>query len=259
MYREFLPPHHLKPWVVCYWVSCTAGSGTFRPVYPDGCADIIFNFGGGIVNRVHDQQYTNCSRAFAVGTMTRPLFTRPENAIELLGVRFQPGALFSFTRISQREISDRHYPLTADFPDTARLHEQLWGLPLAGRIGLLNKWLTEMLAGSQPDDRKIKFLRQALDGGQNEPHATKVSQLAREAGYSVRQMERMFLEYVGVSPKEYLLIARFINVKNRLAEVQSESLLEVAVACGFHDHAHLTHVFKKYAGATPSEYLRAHL
>lgn len=251
MYREFLPPDQLKQWVVCYWFSQSAGSETFRPVYPDGCADIIFNFGGGIINRLHNQEYINRSGVFAVGTMTHPLFTRPENEIALLGIRFQPGALFSLSSISQHGIRDSHYPLTGDFPHITFLHERLAGVPLSDKIIELNKWLCRLLTGSQPDDRKLALLRDILKGNQ----AAKVTQLARDAGYSVRQLERMFQEYVGVSPKEYLLISRFIGVKKKLAELQNESLLELAVAYGFHDHAHLTHVFKRYAGATPSEYL----
>lgn len=253
MYREFRPPEPLRDWVVCYWTSCFPASATSRPVYPDGCADIIFNFGGPILNHNAGREIYNSHSAFVVGTMTRTILSRPLHQIELLGIRFQPGALYLLSGIPQSEWTDGMY----GFPDIqpshfAHFREEMDGKTYEQRINFLNESLLRKMRAGVLETRRTKLLRNILSGQQ----ATKVSQVARDTGHSVRQLERIFQDYVGVSPKEYLLISRFIDVKRKLTLGSNASLLELAADYGFHDHAHLTHVFKRYAGITPSEFLQ---
>ena len=252
MYREIRPPESLRDWVVCYWTSSSPASATSRPIYPDGCADIIFNFGGSFLNHSAGRETINNHTAFVVGTMTRALLSRPLHQIELLGVRFQPGALHLLSRVPQSEWTDTFCGL----PDTptspfAHLREEMNGKNLEQRINFLNETLRRKVNAGVPETRIMTLFRSILSGLQ----ATKVNQVARDTGYSVRQLERIFRDYVGVSPKEYLLISRFIDVKSKLLLRSNLSLLELAADNGFHDHAHLTHVFKRFAGITPSEFL----
>lgn len=109
MYREFWPPEALRDWVVCYWTSSSPAFATSRPIYPDGCADIIFNFGGPILNNDAGKEFINCHTAFVVGTMTRTLLSRPLQQIGLLGVRFQPGALHLLSGVPQSEWTNNVY------------------------------------------------------------------------------------------------------------------------------------------------------
>jgi len=82
-----------------------------------------------------------------------------------------------------------------------------------------------------------------------------VEALAKECHMSKRTMERVFSENVGIPPKEFILIVRFQEVLRRL-RARRESLLRIAFELGYHDHAHLTNAFKKYAGILPSELSR---
>jgi AraC-like DNA-binding protein len=71
---------------------------------------------------------------------------------------------------------------------------------------------------------------------------------------------------LGISPKEFIKIARFQEVLRRLQQIRpqsvlqdgpgdipQESLLRIAFELGYYDHAHLTNEFKRYAGIRPSE------
>ena len=56
------------------------------------------------------------------------------------------------------------------------------------------------------------------------------------------------------TPSEYILRLRLDEV-HRLLDTQPElTLLDVAMRCGFADHAHLTHVFQRRFGISPSQY-----
>ena len=83
---------------------------------------------------------------------------------------------------------------------------------------------------------------------------TTLAQLSEVAGLSARQLERLFLKYVGISPKLLARIARFRHVKTILDNTPDDSLMGIAFDNGYTDHAHLTKEFTAFAGLTPSAY-----
>ncbi|MEJ4089216.1 helix-turn-helix transcriptional regulator [Galbibacter orientalis] len=71
---------------------------------------------------------------------------------------------------------------------------------------------------------------------------------------TVRQLERNFKKYIGISPKAYSNIIRFQKALNLLKNLEEKrSLLDIAFECGFYDHSHLTNEIKKNTGFSPSE------
>jgi AraC family transcriptional regulator len=79
--------------------------------------------------------------------------------------------------------------------------------------------------------------------------------LAAETGYSRAHFLRMFRAATGQSPHRYLLELRLAEAQALIAS-QSIPLTDVAAACGFSSHAHLTTAFRSRYGVTPSAYRR---
>jgi AraC-like DNA-binding protein len=79
--------------------------------------------------------------------------------------------------------------------------------------------------------------------------------LAKLAGLSVPQFNRLFRRVLRLSPMEYVLSLR-VQEAQRLLATTRMSLGEIAVATGFYDQSHFTKRFRKLAGMTPSEYRR---
>jgi transcriptional regulator GlxA family with amidase domain len=76
------------------------------------------------------------------------------------------------------------------------------------------------------------------------------SQLARAAGLSTRQLERLFRKYLGRSPARYYLELRLNRA--RLLLVQTEmSVIDVALACGFVSASHFSKCYRDFFGRTP--------
>jgi AraC family transcriptional regulator len=78
--------------------------------------------------------------------------------------------------------------------------------------------------------------------------------MARRAHVSPFHFARLFRHTVGVSPHQFVLRLR-VQHAVALAKSRHLSLAQIAAECGFHDHAHLTHAFRKVFGTTPSAYL----
>ncbi|MCZ4282837.1 GlxA family transcriptional regulator [Kiloniella laminariae] len=75
-------------------------------------------------------------------------------------------------------------------------------------------------------------------------------QLARDAGLSTRQLERLFRKYLSRSPARYYLELR-LN-KARLLLLQTNmSVIDVALACGFVSASHFSKCYRDFFGRTP--------
>jgi AraC family transcriptional regulator len=79
--------------------------------------------------------------------------------------------------------------------------------------------------------------------------------LAAESGYSRAHFLRMFRAATGQSPHRYLLELRLAEAQALIAN-RSMPLIDIALACGFSSHAHLTTAFRSRYGVTPSTYRR---
>ena len=79
----------------------------------------------------------------------------------------------------------------------------------------------------------------------------RVETLAASAGLGVRQLERQFLEAVGLSPKRFIKTTRLQRALQLLRGGQPPA--DVAEACGFSDQAHLSREFRSVAGVPARE------
>jgi transcriptional regulator GlxA family with amidase domain len=76
------------------------------------------------------------------------------------------------------------------------------------------------------------------------------AELARMAGLSTRQLERLFRKYLYRSPARYYLELR-LN-KARLLLLQTNmSVIDVALACGFVSASHFSKCYRDFFGRTP--------
>jgi len=79
-----------------------------------------------------------------------------------------------------------------------------------------------------------------------------VAQIAESIQMSARQIERLFLRHLEVSPARYYLSLR-IDRARELLLYSDRPILEIAVATGFTSTSHFSHWFKRLHGARPSQ------
>jgi len=100
-------------------------------------------------------------------------------------------------------------------------------------------------------ERRAKEMIAAnLEGG------VPVKELARECGLSTAHFSRAFRRSVGVAPHNWLIEQRIVLSREKLRD-ERLSLTDVALECGFSDHAHFTRCFTRIVGVTPRAWRRA--
>ena len=76
------------------------------------------------------------------------------------------------------------------------------------------------------------------------------SLLAKQAGLSTRQLERLFRRYLDRSPKRYYLELRLKKARSLLLQTDL-SVINVALACGFSSPSHFSKCYRAFYGRTP--------
>jgi PAS domain S-box-containing protein len=95
----------------------------------------------------------------------------------------------------------------------------------------------------------------AIRRSPGDPHP--VSDLARRAGLSPRQLQRRFRDLFGVGVKEFVLRARLQAAADALQD-GTAPIADVALSSGFYDQSSFTRQFRKRTGTTPARYRRRH-
>lgn len=80
-----------------------------------------------------------------------------------------------------------------------------------------------------------------------------VSLLAREAGMSVSSLERRFRQFLGTTPKRYLVHARIAAACDRLLN-STLSVGQIATSLSYQEHASFTRAFISVMHMSPKEY-----
>ena len=117
-----------------------------------------------------------------------------------------------------------------------RTHNERQRSPLAARIGASNSKLTEAVA--------------LMEANLGEPLPTE--DIARLVSVSRRQLERLFKQHLDDLPSRYYGELRLSRAQ-RLLQQTSQSILQVALACGFASGSHFSNAYRARFGRTPRD------
>ena len=108
---------------------------------------------------------------------------------------------------------------------------------LAARLGTRNDKLV----------RAVAFLERHIEMELN------LDACADHVEVSRRQLERLFQQYLGLTPLQYLNGLRLQHARALLAETNM-GVIDVAVACGYGSSAHFSKIFRKQYGISPHKF-----
>lgn len=111
----------------------------------------------------------------------------------------------------------------------------------------------EPLGQTVSDPRVTAALRMIQSRGPSQP--IHVAEVARHAGLSVSQLERLFSEQVRQSPKDVITRTRMLHARDQLAHSR-KPMKQIAAEMGFSHLGGFSAWFRKHVGQSPSQYRR---
>lgn len=264
---EVLPCKALRPYIRCFWgtaalpetsglVPKTALIGepiSLSPepevIIPDTCMDIIWEWdectgeSEGVFCGINDAP-------FEVGQATESTSRR------YFAIRFHFWAVHMFADEHLRDALNVHVPVEQYFTSFRRELGYRLGASLtyAERIAVVEEYLLKRL---EQTVHSRDSLLNAVYSILKQRGVVDARELESSAGVSSRQLERLFREYIGLSPKKTADLVRFQNVWLDLyrSPPPAKAMQDMVYDYRYSHQSHMINSFKKFAGRTPLEAL----
>lgn len=213
-------------------------------LHSDACSGILFNLNSAI----HLDNTHMPSEIFYLPVSTQAQqITLPPGA-QVAGIRFHPGKGYGFLGENLKQPT----PVESNSNSASILHplnSQLMKTSgHAARISTLYRWLRMTISHSELIPESLNCAINSIQDNQTP------GQMSDNAALSLRQLERQFKRWVGISPKHYQRIIRIKKTLDTIKLYPYVTLADLAHQHGFTDQAHMTREFKKIAKITPGAY-----
>jgi AraC-like DNA-binding protein len=240
---RYEPATDLKFFIEYFWIvewDLRGREPHLQKTLPYPCVHLVFDAG----------------RTAIFGVMRGVFEYQLEGAGRVLGVRFRAGGFRGVLRGTLAAITDRTIPLSSVYEfdaDTAEA-EVLGAAGDTGMVEIAERYLRTRT----PDvDEVAELVHDIVDRIANDRTLNRVDELAAQVNLGERALQRLFNDYVGVSPKWVIRRSRLHDAAARLANAEDVNLTHLAAELGYSDQAHLTRDFKALVGRSPSDYRRS--
>lgn len=235
--------------------SRTKGLKQFR-LFPNGSTGMVFSsanrlfFNKGIPGNTTE----DLSDAFIYGQLSQYKDVSCTGDVSLFIVVFQPHAIHSVFGIPAIELKDRVVAIEdllghdgAELKN--RIAEQSSALE---KIELIQSFFLSLMHDQTSSEN---LLDKSIGVIWKHKGCISIAGLNSIVGCEERKMERVFIQAVGLTPKQFSKLAKLqFFIKGMNDNTKLLNLAQLSYEAGYYDQAHLIHDFRKYTGMTPSHY-----
>lgn len=200
---------------------------------------------------VHVVFEANNSHAF--GVVTGRFARHLEGKSHVFGIRFAPGMFRYYLGGAVSEIMDGTRPVRKVFGNAVDQLEAVLvsSAPQEEMVAAANGFFQRRIP---PFDDKAELAKRLVRQIFEQRDLRTVDDLVHRAGMGKRTLQRLFSEYVGVSPKWVIRRYRLSEAVERFRSGECPNFAQVALELGYFDQAHLINDFKSIIGYSPVEF-----
>jgi AraC-like DNA-binding protein len=242
--RTFAPSEALRPFVATLWIArwdLRDQTPHEVEILSDPCVNVVVEQGASRVVGVSTRVFR---RTLTGAGVIRAAKLRAGAALALLPDR--PAA----------DWTDRVAPLREAWPDTAADIEREVLAP-EDDVEALERLDTSLRTClREVTDDRVALATAIVARIADDPEILTAQRVAEVSGLSLRPLQRLFREAVGIPPKWVVRRYRLQEAALRLERDDAPSLASLAADLGYADHAHLTRDFKSATGRTPTAFTK---
>lgn len=253
--REYRPSEGLRPYVQMFW------RGRFDPqdagrlaqrVAPNGFLEVIVHLTDHHCDLPDPTGWGQSPDYMLIGLQSASYEVRFTREVEVFGIRFKPAGFYTLFGVPPGELANTYEDLVAVLGAPFRV----FAARLRGeRDGAQQLRIAEQYLYQAVGARELTYLNRATELIRSSGGGLRVADVADRLCISPRQLERAFKQALGLSPKQYMRIARLNLVQRLLLQGRFRSLADVAYQAGYADQAHFNREFKRLVGEQPSRFL----
>lgn len=257
-YETFESPPNLGSLIKCFWTLEVQAQGGYQKqlIIPDGCIDMIFILGDDVRRYTSENKFIIQPREMILGQITEPFFIEPTGYVNSFAVRFYPYGFANFVSMPIKKLANKDTPLKLLFGEKAsqELGQKIKkAIDTKERIKIVETFLLKKLKDKAIIDNIVKT---TIDAMLLTKGSAPISSILKNDLSKRRQLERKFVEKVGISPKKLGKVIRLQAALKMLLNKKSENLTAIAYDNEYYDQAHFTKDFKEFTGTTPKDFLQ---
>lgn len=252
-YKEYKPSPLLRDYVEAFvligWKSPEGADSPVQRCLPHGTPGLLIHIGQGRSFYMDNEREVIHPEAYFVGVVTEAAQWRMTSGTVKFGVRFTPEGII---RLFEEPLADCYnYFVDADSYFNKKLTSVISRIQDAStdeqRIFVMENYLYNRIRNLET---QRNYLAESLRIIRSSAHDLSMKELSKQVFVCERQLQRMFKNSLGVSPKYYQRINRF-NKALQFTEATGSDWSQVAYSFGYSDQAHYIRDFKEFTGETP--------
>ena len=217
--------------------------------------DIVLNFSAPTVYK-YDGVKTTVPRFSFNGIRNQYCTLRQTGPVHSIGISFLPHGLYPLLKIPLSEFEDKTVDLqTAISEFSSKLEIELYPVKKTiETLAILEDCLVEFINPELILDTSLQNLFRMLASGLE--NNSDLTTFCEHHGIHQKKLERIFNQYVGVSPKRFFRISRFNSMVNQIIDKKYDDFTTLAHARSFYDQSHFIKEFKRFSGSSPSLFVK---
>src|SRR5258706_3286460 len=178
-----------------------------------------------------------------------------EDKGQVFGIKFKPGAFYPFVKLPVSNFTDTSISFGDVFGiDGNILEDAIFSREDEAEMREIGE---HFLRERFPErDENVAEINRIVDYIIAHPEVTRVDDIVNCLNLNKRTLQRLFSQYVGVSPKWVIQRYRLHEVAERLTNNTAVDCTEIALDLGYFHQAHFIKDFKAIVGWTPAEYAK---
>lgn len=240
-YGRYHPGERLAPFVEHFWtVAWDVAEPEIAEVLPHPSVHLVLEAEG---------------KSRVAGVPKGRFTTRLEGKGRVLGTKFRPGGFRPFLKAPVSTLTGRMVlPQEIFGPAADGLEERALGC--ADPVEAFEVVQT-FLEGLRPvPDPQAELAARIAERVATDREITRVEHVTAAFGLGTRTLQRLFSDYVGVSPKWIIQRYRLHEAAERIAADAPIDWPDLALDLGYADQAHFIRDFRRLVGTSPAEYAK---
>lgn len=231
-------------------VNAPASSHLSARVLPDGTTCLTFLRDQSEL-RTSDNGWSGWSPAALSGPRTKPFDMRLSAAGRMFIVQLNPAAGRRVFGVPMSALKDQHESLEAiNLAADEVMAAVQSDAPAGACVRAIEQWLWRLV---RTREDSCQVTRAAVEAVSARSGLIRVHDLAEQLDLSRRHLNRVMLDRVGFTPKQFARITRFHFAVQLGRMNPAIPLTKIALDAGYSDQAHMTREFVELGGIRPTE------